>query len=196
DARMVKIDFLGLGMLSLVEECLDLIWEHSGDLVDLSRINYGDPRVFGRIQQGDTVGVFQIESRAQAQMLPRTQPRTLDDLTVQVAIVRPGPIVGGAVNPYVKAREAEREGRAFRPKAMHHTVEAVLKETLGVVLFQEQVVQVAHAMGGMSPGEAERFRRAMSRRDWEETADHYRELFLKGARKKGVPERVAEEMFK
>ena len=133
DARMVKIDFLGLGMLSLVEECLDLVAEHRGDLIDLSRITYDDQRVFDRIQEGDTVGVFQIESRAQAQMLPRTQPRTLDDLTVQVAIVRPGPIVGGAVNPYVKAREAQREGRSFQPKAMHRTVEGVLKETLGVV---------------------------------------------------------------
>jgi error-prone DNA polymerase len=196
DARMVKIDFLGLGMLSLVEECLDLVFEHAGDLVDLSRIDFKDPRVFEVIQRGDTVGVFQIESRAQAQMLPRTQPENLDDLTVQVAIVRPGPIVGGAVNPYVKAREADREGRHFEPKAIHPTVRPVLNETMGVVLFQEQVVQVASAMGGMSPGEAERFRRAMSRRDWERSVDHYREVFMEGARRNGVPERMAEDMFR
>ena len=196
DARMVKIDFLGLGMLSLVEECLDLIAGHRGDLVDLSRIEYDDQRVFQRIQEGDTVGVFQIESRAQAQMLPRTQPRTLDDLTVQVAIVRPGPIVGGAVNPYVKAREAQREGRTALPRATHPCVAEVLEETLGVVLFQEQVVQVAICMGQMSPGQAESFRRAMSRRDWERSMPSYREAFMQGALAQGVPRQMADDMFK
>jgi error-prone DNA polymerase len=196
DARMVKIDFLGLGMLSLVEECLDLIFEHRGMLIDLSRIDYADARVFGRIQEGDTVGVFQIESRAQAQMLPRTRPEDLDDLTVQVAIVRPGPIVGGAVNPYVKAREALREGRHARPMPTHRTVDQVLRETLGVVLFQEQVVQVAIHMGGMEAGEAERFRRAMSRRDWERSAGTYRDSFMRGALRNGVPEQMAAGMFK
>lgn len=196
DARMVKIDFLGLGMLSLVEECLDLIAEHQGNLVDLSRIDFADQRVFRRIQEGDTVGVFQIESRAQAQMLPRTRPQTLDDLTVQVAIVRPGPIVGGAVNPYVKAREALREGRSVEPKAMHPTVAEVLRETLGVVLYQEQVVQVAICMGGMTPGQAESFRRAMSRRDWERSVGPYREAFMQGALAQGVPEQMAADMFR
>jgi len=196
DARMVKIDFLGLGMLSLVEECLDLIAEHRGEVINLSRIAYDDQRVFRRIQEGDTVGVFQIESRAQAQMLPRTRPKDLDDLTVQVAIVRPGPIVGGAVNPYVKAREAIREGRKPTSKTMHHTVEKVLEETLGVVLFQEQVVQVAIHMGRMEAGEAERFRRAMSRRDWERSVGTYRESFMRGALGQGVPEQVAADMFK
>jgi error-prone DNA polymerase len=196
DARMVKIDFLGLGMLSLVEECLDLVAQRTGEPVDLSRIDYGDPRVFARIQEGDTIGVFQIESRAQAQMLPRTRPENLDDLTVQVAIVRPGPIVGGAVNPYVKAREARREGRPVRPRPVHHTVAEVLEETLGVVLFQEQVVQVAIHMGGMKPGEAESFRRDMSRRDWQRSAPRHREAFMRGARRNGVPEPEAAAMFR
>ncbi len=196
DARMVKIDFLGLGMLSLVEECLDLIAEHRGDLVDLSRIDFQDQRVFRRIQEGDTVGVFQIESRAQAQMLPRTRPQNLDDLTVQVAIVRPGPIVGGAVNPYVKAREALRQGRPLPSRPIHPCVQEVLGETLGVVLFQEQVVQVAICMGGMTPGQAERFRRAMSRHDWGRVAGTYQEAFMRGATERGVPPRVAEEMFR
>ena len=195
DARMVKIDFLGLGMLSLVEECLDLVSAHRGELVDLSRIDFEDPRVFGRIQEGDTVGVFQIESRAQAQMLPRTRPANLDDLTVQVAIVRPGPIVGGAVNPYVKAREVQREQQEVLPRPVHPCVADVLGETLGVVLFQEQVVQVAMAMGAMSSGEAERFRRAMNRRDWERTAPEYRARFLEGALRKGVGEQEAADMF-
>src|SRR5690606_15060076 len=98
DARMVKIDFLGLGMLSAVEECIDLIATHRGHVEDLSRIPYDDEEVYNDICRGDTVGVFQIESRAQIAMLPRTQPRNLEDLAVQVSIVRPGPIVGGAVN--------------------------------------------------------------------------------------------------
>jgi error-prone DNA polymerase len=195
DARMVKIDFLGLGMLSLVEECLDLVAEHRGHLVDLSRIEFDDRRVFQRIQQGDTIGVFQIESRAQAQMLPRTLPETLDDLTVQVAIVRPGPIVGGAVNPYVKAREAMREGRPVESKTTHPTVAGVLAETLGVVLFQEQVAQVAICMGGMTSSRAERFRRDMSRRDWQRWVESYRDEFMRGALAREVPEQVAAAMF-
>ncbi len=195
DARMVKIDFLGLAMLSVVEECLDLVAEGGTPDIDLSRIPFDDGRVFGRIQDGDTVGVFQIESRAQAQMLPRTRPKNLDDLTVQVAIVRPGPIVGGAVNPYVKAREMERERGAWDRSAVDHTVADVLEETMGVVLFQEQVVQVAMAMGGMSAGRAESFRRAMSRHDWERERDEYRSEFLAGAAQKGVLEGTASTMF-
>ncbi|MGH7776578.1 MAG: DNA polymerase III subunit alpha [Candidatus Dormibacterales bacterium] len=196
DARMVKIDFLGLGMLSLVEECLDLVHEQHGETVDLSRIDFADERVYRRIREGDTVGVFQIESRAQSQMLPRTQPASLDDLTVQVAIVRPGPITGGAVNPYVRSREAARAGRlAPGPQSPHPCVEDVLEETLGVVLFQEQVVLVAMRMGGMSAGEAEAFRRAMSRRDWDRTAPAYRERFMAGALARDVPPPIAERMF-
>lgn len=195
DARMVKIDFLGLAMLSVVEECLDLVAGGGVPDVDLSRIPFDDHRVFRRIQDGDTVGVFQIESRAQAQMLPRTRPKNLDDLTVQVAIVRPGPIVGGAVNPYVRARETERERGAWDRSAVDPTVAEVLEETMGVVLFQEQVVQVAMAMGGMAAGRAESFRRAMSRHDWEREREEYRQEFLAGAAAKGVGEGTAEVMF-
>ena len=108
DARFVKIDFLALGMLSLVEECLDLIVYNDKAPVDLSRIDFDDPKIYDMICIGDTIGIFQIESRAQIQMLPRTQPRRLEDLIVQVAIVRPGPIVGGAVKPYVAHRQRIR----------------------------------------------------------------------------------------
>jgi error-prone DNA polymerase len=190
DARMVKIDFLALGMLSLVEECLDLVSDQRGQVVDLSRIDFGDDRVYDRIKEGDTVGVFQIESRAQAQMLPRTQPRSLDDLTVQVAIVRPGPIVGGAVNPYVRQREALRRNQSYRPD-VPACIREVLSETYGVVLFQEQVVQVAMHMGGMSPGQAESFRRLLSRRDVGQSIGHYEAIFMKGAEKNKVPPETA-----
>src|SRR5206468_1319066 len=122
----IKIDFLALGMLSLVEECLEMIWQNQGRRVDLSQIDYGDRAVYDQICRGDTIGMFQIESRAQIQMLTRTQPRTLDELAVQVAIVRPGPIVGGAVNPYVQRRERLRTDPSFRPKADHPLLDDLL----------------------------------------------------------------------
>ncbi len=195
DARMVKIDFLALGMLSHVEECLDLVAEHRGVLVDLSRIDFGDERVYDRICSGDTVGVFQIESRAQAQMLPRTRPRSLDDLATEVAIVRPGPIVGGAVNPYVRRREAQRQDPAYVPEVPHECVREALEETLGVVLFQEQVIQVAMAMGGFSAGEAEGFRRSMSRKRSRQAMAAYEERFISGAVARGVLRETAEAVF-
>src|SRR5690606_5272599 len=108
DARMIKIDFLALGMLSLVEECVEHIAASEGKLLDISRIPFDDGAVYDQIGRGDTLGVFQIESRAQMQLLPRTKPRNLDELAIEVAIVRPGPIVGGAVHPYVTRRMAKR----------------------------------------------------------------------------------------
>ncbi|PZC50348.1 MAG: error-prone DNA polymerase [Chloroflexi bacterium] len=196
DARMVKIDFLALGMLSMVEEATGLIAEQGARPVDLSRIDFADAEVYDDICRGDTVGVFQIESRAQIAMLPRTQPRSLDDITVQVSIVRPGPIVGGAVNPYVREREKQRAlGDRYRPPHVHACVDAILAETLGVVLFQEQVVEVARAMGGFGTGEAEQFRRAMSRKRSLEAMQRYEEKFMDGARERGVPRATAERMF-
>ena len=196
DARMVKIDFLGLGMLSVVEEAVELVEAHEGVSLDLSRIGLEDEAVYDDICRGDTVGVFQIESRAQIAMLPRTQPRSLDDLTVQVSIVRPGPIVGGAVNPYVRERERQRrDPQGYRPPPVHGCVQDVLEETLGVVLFQEQVVAVARQMGGFTTGEAEQFRRAMSRKRSLEAMQRYEQRFMAGADARGVPRKVAERMF-
>ncbi len=195
DARMVKIDFLGLGMLSLVEECIDHIASRTGEEVDLSRIDFDDARVYDRICEGDTIGVFQIESRAQAGMLPRSRPRNLDDLAAQVAIIRPGPIVGGAVHPYLKRRQLMREIPGYVPEMPHECLRDCLGETLGVVLYQEQVVQCAMAMGGFSPGEAESFRRAMGRRTWERDEPLYREKFLAGAAALGADDDVAIGVF-
>jgi error-prone DNA polymerase len=181
DARMVKIDFLGLGMLSVVEECVDLVERHRHKVVDLSRTpDFDDPVIYDEICRGDTVGVFQIESRAQIAMLPRTQPRSLEDLTVQVSIVRPGPIVGGAVNPYVRRREARRRDPNYVIE-MPECVRAALDETLGVVLFQDQVIEVAKRMGGFDAGEAETFRRAMSRKRSAQIMEQYRQKFMAGA---------------
>ncbi|MFA7296153.1 MAG: error-prone DNA polymerase [Dehalococcoidia bacterium] len=195
DARMVKIDFLGLAMLSAVEDSVDLIERHRGHIVDLSRIPFDDEAVYDDICRGDTVGVFQIESRAQIAMLPRTQPRSLDDLAVQVSIVRPGPIVGGAVNPYVRRREQRRSDPNCAIEMPHESVRDVLEETLGVVIFQEQVLQVCEQMAGFSAGEADAFRRAMSRRRSKQAMEAYRLQFTAGATQRGVPHAVAERMF-
>jgi len=195
DARFIKIDFLALGMLSLVEECADLIAEQRGKVEDLSRIDFNDSQVYDMICEADTVGVFQIESRAQMQMLPRTRPRTIEDLTVQVAIIRPGPIVGGAVNPYVRHRQQQLADPDFKPPFDHPSLEPVLGETLGVILYQEQVLQAAMAVAGFTDGQAEQLRRAMSRKRSRESMERFWELFLEGARARSVSDETAKVIF-
>jgi error-prone DNA polymerase len=181
DAGFLKIDLLGLGMLSAVERCVDSIAEARGHPIDLSRIPFDDPKTFEAIRAADTIGVFQIESRAQMQSLRRTLPRDLDDLTVQVAIVRPGPIQGGAINPYIERRECLRNDPSYEIPYEHPALEPVLEGTLGTIIFQDQVVQVAEAFAGFSPGEAEGLRRAMSRKRSQEAMQGNRERFISGA---------------
>ena len=164
DAGFLKIDLLGLGMLSAVERCVDEIARVRGERIDLSRIDYDDQEVYETIQEAETTGVFQIESRAQMQSMRRTKPENLDDLTVQVALVRPGPIQGGAVHPYIERRERLREDPDYEIPYAHPSLEPVLEETLGVIVFQDQVLEVAMALAGFSAGEAEGLRRAMSRK--------------------------------
>ena len=195
DAGFIKIDFLALGMLSLVEDAVDLIALRTGEPPDLSRIDFEDEAVFDRICSGDTVGMFQVESRAQIQMLRRVRPRNLDDLAIQVAIVRPGPIVGGAVNPYVRRREQLRENPSFRIPYDHPLLEGPLAETLGVVIFQDQVLEVAQAMAGFSDGQAEELRRAMSRKRSAEALRSHWAAFRDGAAAKGVDEATARTVF-
>jgi len=199
DARFIKIDFLALGMLSLVEETVELIAKREGKPPDLSRIDFNDQAVYDRICAGDTVGLFQIESRAQIQMIRRTRPRNLEDLAVEVAIVRPGPIVGGAVNPYVRRREAQRraqqQGRRYDPPLDHPLLKECLGETLGVILYQDQVLQVCQALAGFTAGQAEALRRAMSRRRSRELMEGFWEEFKDGAAKRGVSEATAKHVF-
>jgi error-prone DNA polymerase len=199
DARFIKIDFLALGMLSLVEECVELVAERKGLPPDLSRIDFEDAAVYDQICAGDTVGLFQIESRAQIQMIRRTRPRNLEDLAVEVAIVRPGPIVGGAVNPYVRRREAQRRareaGRPYVPPVEHPLLAEALGETLGVIIYQDQVLQVCQSFAGFTPGQAEALRRAMSRRRSRELIENFWEEFLDGARRHGVPASVTRTVF-
>jgi error-prone DNA polymerase len=195
DAGFLKIDLLGLGMLSAVERCIDEIARVRGERIDLSRIDYSDSDVYEAIQGADTTGVFQIESRAQMQSLKRTRPESLDDLTVQVALVRPGPIQGGAVHPYIERRERLRADPDYRIPYLHPALEPVLSETLGVIVFQDQVLEVAMALAGFSPGEAEGLRRAMSRKRSDAAMAVYEERFVEGAVARGVRRPVAERVF-
>jgi error-prone DNA polymerase len=195
DAGFLKIDLLGLGMLSAVERAVTEIERVRGERIDLSRIPPDDPETFESIRAAETTGVFQIESRAQMQMLPRTLPRDLDDLTVQVALVRPGPIQGGAVHPYIERRKRLREDPDFEIPYPHPLLEPVLKETLGTIVFQEQVIEVAMTLAGFSSSEAEGLRRAMSRRRSEEAIRSHHERFVVGARSRGVPVAVAERVW-
>jgi error-prone DNA polymerase len=195
DAGFLKIDLLGLGMLSAVERTIDEIARARGERIDLSRIPMDDPETYRMIRAADTTGAFQIESRAQMQMLPRTQPESLDDLTVQVALVRPGPIQGGAVHPYLERRERLRKDSSFRVPYDHPSLEPILRDTLGTIVFQEQVIQAAMALAGFSAGEAEGLRRAMSRKRSEEAILAYRDQFIAGARERGAAQVVAERVF-
>jgi error-prone DNA polymerase len=195
DAGFLKIDLLGLGMLSAVERCVDEIARVRGSTVDLSRIPYDDGKVYEEIQAAETMGVFQIESRAQMQMLKRTKPETLDDLTVQVALVRPGPIQGGAVHPYIERRKALRADPTYKVPYEHPSLEPVLSDTLGAIVFQDQVIEVAMAFAGFTPGEAEGLRRAMSRKRSEAAMRAFAEKFVAGAVARGAPQEVAERVY-
>jgi error-prone DNA polymerase len=196
DAGFLKIDLLGLGMLSAVERCVEEIDRTRGKRIDLSRIDFEDTETFESIRAAETTGVFQIESRAQMQMLPRTRPRDLDDLTVQVALVRPGPIQGGAVHPYIERRKRLREDPTYEVPYEHPLLERALKETLGAIVYQEQVLEVAIALAGFTHAEADGLRRAMSRRRSQEAIDEFHDRFLVGAvGANEVPLEVAERVW-
>ncbi len=182
-------------MLSAVEECVDLIARHRGERIDLSRVRLDDPDVFAEIQTADTVGCFQIESRAQMQVILRTRPETIDDITVQVALVRPGPIQGKAVHPYIERRQLLRDDPSYRAPVDHPLLEEPLRETLGVVVFQDQVLDVAVHLAGFTVGEAEGLRRAMSRKRSHAALEAWRERFVAGALEKGVDEPKAHELY-
>ena len=195
DAGFLKIDLLGLGMLSAVEDCVDQIARLQGTTIDLSRIPFDDAAVYDDIQRADTVGDFQIESRAQMQSLLRTRPENLDDLTIQVALVRPGPIQGGAVHPYIERRQKLRDDPSFVPPVDHPSLAEPLRETLGVVVFQDQVLEVAIALAGFTVGEAEGLRRAMSRKRSAEAIEALRARFVAGAVGQGVEEELANSVY-
>ncbi len=162
DLGLVKIDLLGLGMMAVMQDCLKLIPEHYGEPVDLGQLPQDDPEVYDTLCKADTVGMFQVESRAQMASLPRNAPRKFYDLTVQVAIIRPGPIVGKMMHPYMRRRQ-EKEAITYPVPSL----EPVLKRTLGIPLFQEQLIRMAMVVGNFSGAEAEELRKAVGmRRSW------------------------------
>ncbi|HXR13959.1 MAG TPA: DNA polymerase III subunit alpha [Solirubrobacteraceae bacterium] len=196
DAGFLKIDLLGLGMLSAVERSVELIARTRGKRIDLSRIPFDDPATFAAIQRAETTGVFQVESRAQMQSLRRTRPENLAELAIQVAIIRPGPIQGGAVNPYIERRQRLREDPGYEPPSLHPSLAGVLRETLGTIIFQDQVLEVAQAFAGFGPGEADGLRRAMSRKRASVAIERYRRRFIEGAAAHvGAPEALAQTVW-
>jgi len=196
DAGFLKIDLLGLGMLSAVERCVEELERTRGERLDLTRIPLDDEQTYESIQAAETTGVFQIESRAQMQMLPRTRPANLDDLTVQVALIRPGPIQGGAVHPYIQRRKRQREEEGFEIPFEHPALEPALRETLGTIVYQEQVLEVAITFAGFSSSEAEGLRRAMSRKRSEQAIEEHRRRFVAGAaRTHGAEPELAERIW-
>jgi error-prone DNA polymerase len=156
DMGIVKVDLLGLGMLAAIEECLARIRESYGEEVDLAHLPDDDPAVYGALQKADTIGMFQVESRAQMSCLPRLRPVRFYDIVVQVAIIRPGPIVGNMVHPYLRRRQGREQ-----TDCLHPSLQSVLDRTLGVPLFQEQLLRMAMIVAGFTGGQAEELRRAM-----------------------------------
>ena len=190
--KLIKLDLLGLGMLAAIDETLQLIEHDSGACVDLDRLPEDVPEVFQMLQAADTVGVFQVESRAQMQTLPKSKPANLDDLVVEVAIIRPGPIQGNAVHPYLRRRQG------IEPVAyLHPSLEPVLRETLGVILYQEQVMQIAITVAGFSAGESDGFRRAMGTWRSSKEMEKLHARFVDGCRAtNGLTDEQAEELFR
>jgi error-prone DNA polymerase len=190
DLGIVKVDLLGLGMMAVLEDSIGLIRDHYEEEVDLGKLPPDDPAVYGALQKADTVGMFQIESRAQMSCLPRLHPTRFYDIVVQVAIIRPGPIVGQMVNPFLQRRQG-RQAVVYP----HPSLEPVLKRTLGVPLFQEQLLRMAMIAAGFSGGEAEELRRAFG---FKRSEMRMRDIEIKlraGMERNGIPPEAQEQII-
>ncbi len=190
DMGIVKVDLLGLGMMAVLKDSIELIHDHYHEEVDLAHLPSDDPQVYSSLQQADTVGLFQVESRAQMASLPRLRPQHFYDIVVQVAIIRPGPIVGQMVNPFILRRQGREE--VTYP---HPSLEPVLKRTLGVPLFQEQLLRIAMIAANFTGGEAEELRRAMG---FKRSQARMREIEVKlraGMTQNGIPSKAQEEII-
>ena len=190
--KLIKLDLLGLGMLAAIDECVQLIEHDCAVCLDLDHIPEEIPEVFEMLQAADTVGVFQVESRAQMQTLPKSRPQSLDDLVVEVAIIRPGPIQGNAVHPYLRRKQG------IEPVVyLHPSLAPILRDTLGVILYQEQVMKIAIEVAGFTPAGSDGFRRAMG--TWRSTREMEKlhEQFVEGCISvQGMPREDAEELFR
>ncbi|HEX5855979.1 MAG TPA: error-prone DNA polymerase, partial [Thermoanaerobaculia bacterium] len=191
DLGIVKVDLLGLGMLGAIEKMLPAIREHEGVDVDLAHLPAGDPKVYEMLNAADTIGLFQVESRAQMASLPRHAPKIFYDIVVQVAIIRPGPIVGGMVHPFFD----RRQGKA-PVEYPHPCLEPILKRTLGVPLFQEQLLRIAMVAAGFTGGEAEELRRAMGFKRSEERMGAIEERLRSGMAKNGITGPAQDQIVK
>ena len=182
DLGIIKVDLLGLGMMAALEDCLRLIRDHWGEEIDMGRLPADDPQVYQTLQKADTVGLFQVESRAQMASLPRMKPERFYDLVVQVAIIRPGPIVGKMVHPYLNRRQG-REAVDY----LHPALQPVLERTLGVPLFQEQLLRMAMVVANFTGGEAEELRRAMGFKRSEQRMKAIEARLRAGMAANGIP---------
>ena len=190
--KLIKLDLLGLGMLAAMDETLQLIEHDCAVCVDLDRLPENVPEVFTMLQAADTVGVFQVESRAQMQTLPKSRPQSLDDLVVEVAIIRPGPIQGNAVHPFLRRKQG------LEPVTyLHPSLEPVLKDSMGVILYQEQVMRIAIEVGGFTPAESDGFRRAMGTWRSNKEMEKLHKQFVDGClRQPGMTDEIAEELYR
>ena len=186
DMGIIKVDLLGLGMMAVIEDCLDMVPE-----VDLAHLPQDDPAVFQALQKADTIGMFQVESRAQMSALPRMMPRRFYDIVVQVAIIRPGPIVGKMVHPYLNRRQGREP-----PDCLHPSLEPVLKRTLGVPLFQEQLLRMAMIAAGFTGGEAEELRRAMGFKRSEKRMAEIEVKLRAGMERTGIRGKVQDDIVR
>ena len=191
DLGIIKVDLLGLGMLQAIEEAIPLIREKQGVDVDLAHLPQDDPLVYKMLNEADTVGMFQVESRAQMASLPRNAPKCFYDIVVQVAIIRPGPIVGGMIRPFFE----RRQGRA-PVEYPHPCLEPILKRTLGVPLFQEQLLRIAMVAANFTGGEAEELRRAMGFKRSMERMQEIEKRLRAGMTKNGIDQRAQEQIVK
>ncbi|MBC8352721.1 MAG: error-prone DNA polymerase [Planctomycetes bacterium] len=193
---ILKVDCLALGMLTAIHRCFDLIQQHHGRELTIDNIRQDDSAVYEMISRAETIGVFQIESRAQMSMLPRLRPERFYDIVIEVAIVRPGPIQGDMVHPYLDRRDRARNGEEIEPICSDPAVNKVLERTLGVPLFQEQAMQLAVVAAGFTPGEADRLRKAMG--GWRRPGliDRFRQKLHDGMLERGHTEDFAERLFK
>jgi len=190
DLGIIKVDLLGLGMLQVLQEAIPLVKAHQGVEIDLARLPQDDPKVYKLLQRADTVGLFQVESRAQMVTLPRMQPRCFYDLVVEVAIIRPGPIVGKKVHPYLR-RRAGKEPVEYS----HPSLKPILERTLGIPLFQEQAMRIAMEVAGLSVGQAEEMRRAMTHKRSHTRKAQQEQKLRAGLKERGIEGAAADEII-
>ena len=187
---LVKFDLLGLGMLAALHDCFDLVTKHHGEHWTMATIPQEDPAVYQMLAEADTVGVFQVESRAQMATLPRLRPQQFYDLVIEVALIRPGPIQGGSVHPFLRRHDGLED--AAMP---HESMRPALGKTLGVPLFQEQMMQLAIDCAGFAPAEADRLRQAMSAKRAPERIEELRQRLLDGMAQRGIGPGVAQDIY-